>query len=171
MAPSVVSATKTHPNGIDCWCLCRMLNPRWTCLPEYFTKSSKLWRQSLGIGRLFAFWSRKFRIRPIFRLLIPQVLAARPPRRAPFRWWNAHGQRGLRRRTVPWYPAWSLTRNDEPAGSISIVTLRAAILLIFGARHGSAYPPGFVGGELGHRWIRREGAAGHFGRTNPKFLS
>ena len=27
IAPSVVSTTKTHPNGIDCCCLCRMRTP------------------------------------------------------------------------------------------------------------------------------------------------
>ena len=36
MAPSVVSATKTHPNGIDCWSLCRMLAPPLNMFPECF---------------------------------------------------------------------------------------------------------------------------------------
>jgi hypothetical protein len=33
IAPSVVSTTNTHPNGIDCCCLCRMRTPVEPCSP------------------------------------------------------------------------------------------------------------------------------------------
>jgi hypothetical protein len=36
IAPSVVSTTKTHPNGIDCCCLCRMREPPLNMFPERF---------------------------------------------------------------------------------------------------------------------------------------